>query len=182
MGAKNIGLAVKFSLILHSLRLLAENWKIVKWFSGSCHNICTDQGTEKGLTEVPAVNANVMFKTWDESARIIDDQAIPGELPPSLEDALISFQSAIGTPGAEHMLHTICKKVIHCMPLWKWWYRGAKELGKALLGNFYVDRMTQTCFRVRGSDWIREKCENFKWNCTKHALAPLWNGCRMFYR
>jgi len=163
MGAKNMALAIKYSVIIHGMRLFANNWAGVQRLAGSIRNICTDMGTESSLGKVPIVNANMMFPSWSEDG-LINDSAEAEDvqmLPPCLDDGLISFQGALQTPGAEHLCHTIMEKVVHSMDLWKWWYKGAKELNKLLHGKYYADRLAEICFTTRGSEIIRERVYAF---------------------
>ncbi len=120
MGAKTMGLSNTFGVVTHMLRLLCSCWRTCRQLMASVQNVCTDQGTEKGLCEVPEVDANGMFPGWNELNKVFDD-AIPGSLPPMAEDAFVSMQSAVRTPGSEHLLQTIMQKVISVLPLWRWW-------------------------------------------------------------
>ena len=134
MGTKQMGLHHKLTLLLHMTRLNCPNWRTVKVLFASILQFLTDFGTESKIATVPPVDANKVFKHWNELAAISDNETENcGNLEiATVDDGILELHNSIATPGLEHMLHNVEQQALPKCKHFKDWYAGAKQLSRLL--------------------------------------------------
>ena len=154
LGARNMGLAAKWSAIMHALRIEAVSWEMVRALALLCVNLTTDYGTESEIGIVPAFDPRGLSAAWSGTA-IVDDSVGDDVLPGLLESLTISFSRAFRIPGTDHIIHNALDQVAQHLSHFKEWYEKAKALGKFLGAKYYVDRLVAYCLNVTGAEHIK---------------------------
>ena len=155
LGARNMGLADKWSAIMHALRIEADGWEMVAALVLICACLTTDYGTESEIGIVPALDPRrIICSAWSGRGTV-DDTADNRDRLDTAADILISFARAFRIPGTDHIFHNALDQVTDHLPSFKDWYQSVKALGQFLGSRYYVDRFVSCCFNVSGAEASR---------------------------
>lgn len=155
LGAKNMGLAAKWSAIMHAFHIEAYDWDMVRCLVLLCICLCTDYGTEAEIGIVPGFDPRGLSAAWNERS-IVDDVADDDVIQGLGDELLISFARAFRIPGTDHIIHNALDQVTDHLQGFAEWYPRAKQLGKFLGSRYYVDRFVNMCLNVRGAEGIKK--------------------------
>ena len=141
LGARATKLPNKFKAAIHTLRLMADSWDMLKHILKSLVCMTSDLGVESDLPRVEFDCAK-LFPHW---AHDVQDESPFGDVHLRGDSAFIGFTFGLAAPGTEHICHNMQQQVVQQMKHFKPWHALATHLGRFLRGRFYVDRLIEKC-------------------------------------
>ena len=158
LGARATKLANKFKAAIHTLRLLADCWDMLRHLLACLVCMCSDLGVESDLPRVEFDCAK-LFPHWSHK---VQDESAFGDMHLRGDSAVLGFTHGLAAPGAEHICHNMQQQVITGMTHFPSWFALATHLGRFLRGRYYVDRLVNTCVpKTSEANWFRDRLYGF---------------------
>jgi hypothetical protein len=163
-------------VLLHALRLEAEDWRMVGRLAKRIVSITTDYGVEAGLQSVPAMDIGLLHPHWTDAAdtdaaavalapnTLMDDVAGAAEPPVPEEESperRLTFQHSLAIPGCLHVLHNALDDLTDTLPDWEYWSQRAKAVSRFLSEHQSKGVLLAQCFAVAPASIHKPKIDKF---------------------
>ena len=189
LGARNCSLASKFVATIHAVHLECApmGWRECEMVVDMVRNMCTDMGTESGMTYVPPIDMTKAFPWWKERPLITDDEDC-ANMPVAPQ---LHLKNAFPTPGIEHTCFNALKQIVGKLKHYKEWLRKASAVGKCFTSTYYTDRLKRLCLSSPEASITAAQLDSFSVKPDEgrfsnlmeflDELLPMKRGMQRFY-